>query len=462
MAKYKQLAKQFIHQIEQGALAEGARMPSLRHLSQSHSISLSTAVSCYQELESLGWIMARPQAGYFVKQRITALQTPDWTQFASKVSIPSQLHYSSNVTPGPLGISSTQLDDKTLTEIDNCFRRVLKRSNHAIYRYPEPNGEWVLRRALAHHFSEQGFAFLPNDLVITNGCISSIKAALESCTSVGDTVAISSPCFNGLIDLLAGMGLKIVEIPSLDDGINLAQLEQHLAQGTLQAGLFCTTHMNPHGITMSTAQKKRLAQLANHYQVPIIEDDVYLELSHSNHLPMPAKYYDSDGYILWCGSVSKTLSPSFRLGWCLPGRYLSRYQKQFSIGSLGVATQTQHTIAELMATGQYMTYLKKKRFELLNLKHQYIEYLRLRLPKQSRFSNPSGGLVLWIQIVGLDGAKLAQSAINQDIDIRIGSIFTTHDFYQNCLRINIGHPLNANIRKQLDELSQLIHHHCEL
>jgi DNA-binding transcriptional MocR family regulator len=462
MARYKNLAKQFIDKIEQGVLAEGTRMPSLRNLSQSHSISLSTAVSCYQELESLGWIIAQPQAGFFVKQRINPLQTPNWLEFASKVSTPTNLSYSSNVTPGPLGISSTLLDNKTLTELDNSFRRVLKRSNHAIYRYPEPNGESILRGALAQHFSDQGFAFNPNDLVITNGCISSIKAALESCLTVGDTVAISSPCFNGLIELLAGMKFNIVEIPSLDDGINLLQLEEHLKQGTIQAGLFCTTHMNPHGVTMSTEQKMALAQLANHYRIPIIEDDVYLELSHTNHLPTPAKYYDTEGYIIWCGSVSKTLSPSFRLGWCLPGRYTSKYKTQFSVGSLGVSTQTQHAIAEFILSGQYIKYLKKKRFELLNLKHQYLDYLQSRLPKQSRFSNPSGGLVLWVQIEHLDAITLAKDAALQDIDIRIGAIFTAHDYYQNCLRINIGHPLDDKVTNQLDKLSKLIHTHCEL
>ncbi len=69
MSMYKTLASQFIQEIETGKLMEGNRMPSLRQLSKQQAVSMSTAVSCYQELESQGWIHSRPQAGYFVAPR---------------------------------------------------------------------------------------------------------------------------------------------------------------------------------------------------------------------------------------------------------------------------------------------------------------------------------------------------------------------------------------------------------
>ncbi|MCL4151024.1 UNVERIFIED_CONTAM: hypothetical protein GTU68_053729, partial [Idotea baltica] len=66
MSIYRKLANQFIDEIETGKRPEGGRMPSLRQLAKQQAISMSTVVSCYQELESQGWIHSRPQAGYFV------------------------------------------------------------------------------------------------------------------------------------------------------------------------------------------------------------------------------------------------------------------------------------------------------------------------------------------------------------------------------------------------------------
>uniref|UniRef100_UPI001E305C0B aminotransferase class I/II-fold pyridoxal phosphate-dependent enzyme n=1 Tax=Vibrio hibernica TaxID=2587465 RepID=UPI001E305C0B len=111
------------------------------------------------------------------------------------------------------------------------------------------------------HFSHNGFGLNSDELVVTHGCIDAVKIALEACTKAGDTVAVSSPCYDGLLDLLSQLSLNILEIPSLKDGIDLVQLEEHLRLGTIQAGLFCTTHMNPQGITMSMRQKQQLANL---------------------------------------------------------------------------------------------------------------------------------------------------------------------------------------------------------
>nr|WP_245680756.1 PLP-dependent aminotransferase family protein [Veronia pacifica] len=319
--RYKQLAESFIRDINDGKLTRGSKMPSLRMLANQHAVSVSTAVSCYQELESLGWIISRPKAGFYVAAKpLQHCNRPDLLQFVSQVTEPTTNIVQPNPLNGPLGVSSTTMDSKAKTAIERSFRCAFKRLDDRLSHYPDYQGEPLLRQALSQHFSHHGFAFKSNELVITGGCMSGVKTALEICTSAGDAVAISSPCFNGLITLLATMGRKIVEIPSTESGIDLDQLECHLEQGHIKAGLFCTTHMNPQGITMSIEQKKRLVALATKFRTPIIEDDVYIELSHQETFPLPAKYFDRHGYILWCGSISKTLSPSYRLGWCLPGR----------------------------------------------------------------------------------------------------------------------------------------------
>lgn len=452
MARYRQLAEKFIDDIRAGKLAAGDRLLSLRQFARQHGVSLSTAVSCYAELESLGWLVARPKAGFFVAPKRLATQRPEWTPFASQVATPPGQQRYASVLSGPLGTARLSLDEASQSALERSFRRAMKRAGQRLSCYPAAQGEAALREALAGHFSQCGFALDGDELVISHGCMDAVKTALEVCTRPGDAVAISSPCYNGLLDVLSQLSLRIVEIPSLDEGIDLDQLEHHLQLGTVQAGLFCTTHMNPQGITMSVAQKQRLAQLANRYRVPVIEDDVYLELAHHQHVPLPAAYHDEEGFVVWCGSVSKTLSPSYRLGWCRPGRYFQPYVQR----TLGVPTLMQLALADFIDAGAYARHLKHTRYRLARDKQQYLDYLARHLPEGCRISQPDGGLVLWIQVPGLDSWTLGQAAEQAGLDIRVGALFTASDRYRDCLRINIGFPFDEPVQRELQALCGLI------
>ncbi|RXJ74429.1 transcriptional regulator [Veronia nyctiphanis] len=456
MARYKQLAEKFIRDIGEGKLPEGHKLPSLRSMAKQHVVSMSTAVNCYQELEAAGWIISRPKAGFFVADTPATTELPEWRQFESSVTEPILNVYGPLTHAGPLGVSSTTMDKKAKMAMEQCFKRATKRLNDCLAQYPDPQGELQLRNALSQHFHLQGFPFSSSQVVVTGGCMPAVKAAIETCTKTGDAVAISSPCFNGLLALLKHMGRKIVEIPSTEQGIDLDQFEHHLKQGNVKAGLFCTTHMNPQGITMSVEQKKRLAGLAATYKTPVIEDDVYIELSHSNASPLPAKFYDEEGYILWCGSVSKTLSPSYRLGWCLPGRYLTAYTALFASGSFGVSTHMQLAIADFIQSGVYQSYLKRKRIELLKNKRDYMSLLRAHLPEVTRISNPKGGLVMWIQIPGVDIDALSKEVITAGIDIRLGTLFSGLGLYSDCFRINIGHAVDSEVESEIEKIKRVL------
>ncbi len=448
MQKYRQLAEKIIDDIQTTKLRHGDRMLSLRLFAKQHGISVSTAVSCYEELEKRGWLMARPQSGFFICSQSPSISAPSWQRFVTKVTTPVRQHIASEVQSGPLGTACIELDITAQRALDKSFRRVMNQASSRLSQYPDKQGEPILREALCAHFSQLGFALHQDELVITHGCMDAVRTALLMCTRSGDAVAVSSPCFNGLLDLLSKLGLKVVEIPSLEDGIDLDELERLFRNKQVQAGLFCTTHMNPQGITMSADQKQRLSCLAAQYQVPVIEDDVYFELNHSDKLHLPTAYYDESGYVIWCGSFSKTLSPSYRLGWCRPGKFLPEYRQQYE----GAPTLIQLAVADLIQSGAYSRHLKRTRQQLAQNKHNYTHYLVERLPENSRITQPDGGIVLWIQVPGLDTQKLSREAVKADLDIRVGSVFTESARYDDCLRINIGFALNDSMKILLDEL----------
>lgn len=457
---YKDLANQCINDIISRKLLPHARMPSLRNFKTQHNISMTSALNCYQHLESLGWIISHPQSGYFICQQPLNNQQPEFIDFKSKTNDPkpstNQLSYMPHVdTIGPLGYARIDPQQLPLDGLQQSFRRALKRQSKNISFYPDSRGEKVLRDSLSTHFTSYDFHFSPEQLVITNGCMDAIQRAIEITTKVGDAIAISSPCYSGILDMLNLLSRKVVEIPSTEQGINLQQLEKQMQEGNIKAGLFCTSHMNPQGISMSAQQKQQLARLAETYKTPIIEDDVYLEIAYHKVIPLPAKHWDKKGYIIWCSSVSKTLAAGYRLGWCLPGRYYQEYLARQRYCNQGVNSPIQLAIADFINNGDYFRHLKKLRFSLHTNQLDYLHYLQKNLPKTSKISAPNGGFVLWIQVPHLDSEKLYQLATKVKLDIRVGKHFTTHNLYNDCFRINIGYALEQANNKRAPILSAL-------
>jgi len=238
--RYKQLAKQCLQQIESGQLLVNSKMPSLRNFKQLHNVSMTTALNCYQHLESLGWLIAKPQSGYYVAQRsllVEKPQTPTVISFQSSITQPHlPALYNPFIDPCPLGIARYDPDLIPVDKLQQSFRRAMKQQGNQLSHYPNPQGEMTLRDNLSEHFKTVDFHFSATECVITHGCLDAIRTAIEITTEVGDAIAISSPCFSGLLELLGVMGRRVVEIPSVMEGIDLEQLQKYLQNiGTKKA-----------------------------------------------------------------------------------------------------------------------------------------------------------------------------------------------------------------------------------
>ncbi|WP_108125035.1 PLP-dependent aminotransferase family protein [Saccharospirillum mangrovi] len=469
MALYLNLAQRLIDDIQAQRLPEGSRLPALRTLAKQQAVSMTTATKAYDYLQESGWIYSRPQSGYFVSNRAQIVEFPTLSNQTLERRDPRrnapQLGYN-RPSEGfaPLGIAVLSPELLPAVPLQRTLKRVTQRNAQSLLQYSDFSGTTSVRNAIAQHFRDQHFPVHAYDLIVTHCCMSAVRLAVETLTQPGDTLAVSSPCFNGLLDLLSTLSRNIIEIPLTHQGLDLDALETCMKEGRIRAALLSTNHINPLGITLPNEQKQALAELANQYQIPIIEDDIYQDLGFQKHNPMPAKYWDKHGWILWCSSISKTLSPGMRLGWCLPGRFYQQCAEFHGRTNLGTSTLIQACVAEFFATGDYRQHLQTLRPKLQQQLGQYQQFLQQQLPSEARCSQPGGGLVLWLHVPGLDTDALQREALKDGIDIRSGRCFTTHNSYQDCLRINAGWALfdadqqPTQTHQQLTQLCELIRH----
>nr|MBA2817306.1 GntR family transcriptional regulator [Candidatus Pantoea persica] len=142
-----------------------------------------------------------------------------------------------------------------------------------------------------------------------------LQLALRAVTWPGDCVGQESPTYFFLFPLLASLGLKALETPTdPQHGLSLDALEMLLQEQRIQALIAMPSAQNPLGYCMSRQNKQRLAKLVNTYKVPLLEDGLYDELQFDWQLSPAVKSFDSDGWVIYCTSFTKTVAPDFRIG----------------------------------------------------------------------------------------------------------------------------------------------------
>ncbi|MEH6443169.1 MAG: PLP-dependent aminotransferase family protein [Oceanospirillaceae bacterium] len=462
MIRYKQLASSVMQDIIEDRLVLGARMLSVRQFAKLHTVSMTTALNCYNKLHEQGWLSVKPQSGYFITRPLTISNAPTFPKFSASVTVPNgYAQVANNYSEHPFYTAQLAAGLIPREILNRCFHRGNLRNTNENYQYPAASGELSLRSALSEHVSQNYFRLPAQALIITNGCIDAVRSAIDIVSEVGDTIAISSPCFSGLLNLLLSMQRKVLEIPCHNAQLDLTQLEFYMQAGALKAGLFSANFINPHGLCLSIEQKKLLAKLAAKYQIPIIEDDVFLELGFNNYKPKPIKYWDDQGWVIWCGSISKTVAPSYRLGWCAPGRFYTTYINHRQVNSLAVNVPVQAAFFEFINSGQYSKHLKKTTLSLSLHAAAYHRFLTERLPKHACVSTLQGGMVMWLQIPGFDFLSIYGKATEQGLNFKHGAEFSTLALYKDCIRLNIGWPLEYELKDGMrvsDKLQQL----CEL
>ena len=148
-----------------------------------------------------------------------------------------------------------------------------------------------------------------------------MNLALRAVTQPGGTVAVESPSFYGLLQIIEALGLRAIELPtSPRDGLSVEALAFALdSDPSIQAVAVMPTLHNPLGCTMPDERKAALVDLCAARGVALIEDDIYGEMSAQPARPLKA--WDQSGGVIHCNSLSKILAPGLRLGWLLAGRW---------------------------------------------------------------------------------------------------------------------------------------------
>jgi DNA-binding transcriptional MocR family regulator len=464
--KYIQIAEDIEKLIHGEVLKIGERLPSVRVLSEEKGISMGTAFQAYYLLEGKGLIEARPKSGYFVRfnnKRFPGIPSMSENEpQVQNVSIEEMIaQVYQNIASKDVinfSIAVPSIDLLPAAKLNKSVIHALRSSADHCLKYEETQGNIELRKQIAKLSFSWGGKCSPADVVITSGCMDALALCLKAVTKPGDAVAIETPTYFGILQLMESLSLKAVEIQvDSETGVDLEQVETCIKKFQVKACLFTPSFNNPIGSCMPDENKKKLVQIITKYKVPLIEDDIYGELYFGKSRPKTCKTYDTEGWVLYCSSISKSLAPGYRIGWCIPGRFIDKVKHLKMTYSISSPAITQSAIAHFLSIGRYEYHLKNLRKALHTQCLRYMQGIIEYFPDDIKISRPAGGFIFWIELnKKINSFQLFRQAMKYNISITPGQIFSLNGSYSNYIRISFGNRYDNNSEYGLKIVGQLI------
>lgn len=465
LLRYEKLAGELAGMIGSGVLNPGDRLPSVRRLSKERRLSVSTVVQALRQLEDRGLIEARPQSGFFV-QRAQAMRAEPVVRSTPEASMPvdiSQrlvrvLRAGAKTGVAPLAAALPAPELLPVGALQRLYAGVARRMPKLLEGGSHINtDEPALVRQLVRRSLAWGGPIAAEEFVITNSCTEALGLCLRAVTKPGDTVAVESPAYYLMLQLLETLGLKALEIPTDPrTGMSVEALDLATRNGGIAACLIVANGSNPLGCVMPDDRKRQFSALTAARGVAVIEDDIYGDLHLGSERPWPIKAFDKTGNVMLCSSFSKSLSPALRIGFVAAGRHRAAIALQKTITSGGTNPITQHVLAEYLESGAYERHLRTLRRAYL----QQVETMRLAVsrhfPAATRITQPQGGYVLWVELPeSIDTAKFYEQAVAENLAYVPGDLFSASGMYRNCLRLNCGNPHTPEIEDAVRRLGAI-------
>lgn len=359
-----QLGGQLRRMILAGRIAPGSRLPSSRALADDLGVSRATVVLAYEQLESEGYLDGRPGAGMYVApslpEHVLQVAAAPAPEAKSEPVRPSKLPRTEPFKPFQLGAA-----DPSLFPFEDWARLL-----HKTWRKPKPEllgalptfGLPELRLSIAQHLKEwRGITCDANQIVVTSGTVDATDLIAGVAFGRGTAVYVEDPGYPALRYALGSLGIATVPVPVDGDGFNLDRAPGGHAPN-LRGAVVTPSRQFPLGVTLPLGRRLALLEWAASIGGYIVEDDFDSEYRYHG-TPLPALMsLDGNGRSIYMGSFSKVLSPALRLGFVvLPERLVAAAQQHLRRRGVMASLVAQPVLAELMASGDYATHIRRTR-----------------------------------------------------------------------------------------------------
>ncbi|MGE6540278.1 PLP-dependent aminotransferase family protein [Bacillus luti] len=409
IALYVQLYEYIKKEIKDGTIPAFTKLPAKRKLAIYLQVSKNTVEAAYEQLLAEGYIESISRKGYFVCEIEQMIYVEGSEDRIEEVSF-LERDYTFDFT-------QTGVDTNTFPF--NMYRKLIndvwQPHNNELLFLGHPQGEVSLREEIANYLYEsRGVRCSPSQIVLGAGTQILVKLLFQLLQ--GSCYAVENPGYHRKM-VAFEQGENRVQMLSLDrDGICIADLENSDANV-----VFVTpSHQFPYGMIMPITRRMQLLQWAKREEGRyIIEDDYDSEFRYSGK-PIPAlQGLDTDGKVIYMGTLSKALLPSLRMSYMvLPKKLIKTYQKQYLFYTQSVSRIDQEVIRRFLHEGYWEKHIHKMRVVYRKKRDRLVFEIEKYFSSQVEVIGEDSGLHILLKVHnGMREEELIQEAAKYSIKI---------------------------------------------
>ncbi len=463
---YRQLIRHIRAQVESGSLPAGTRLPASRDLARQLNISRISVVNAYAELRAEGYLSAHAGRGTFVAGDRDGVMPPPSAPHNPPASEPSTLPDRSiremmrlARKPGVINFSSgaPSAEFFPVQHLRDAINTILDRDGARALVYEVTEGYGPLRTSVRDYVSALGIRCNTDHILITGGTQQAIDLIVQAVLAEGDTIVTECPTYLGMIDIVRTRRVQIRGISMDEDGIRLDVLENFIIDNHPKLIYVMPTFQNPTSKVMPLHRRRQLINLANEYNVPILEDGVYHEFRYEGESLPPLKALDETGIVIHASGFTKNLLPGLRIGYVIAdGAHYERIVRVKQAADISTPGLNQRAIHLMLERGVLAQQLERNNREMRRRRDVALAAAARYLPPGSRWNVPQGGLYLWIELpkAGPTAAELYVSAIQMGVAYAIGNMFHTNGGGSHNLRLNFAAQKPADIEEGFKRLGR--------
>lgn len=412
-------------QIRDGAYKAGDKLPSLRELAELHKYAKNTVVTAFELLVSRGLVEPRRGAGYFVVDRPQPRPADEEAgSLGRAMDIVWLMREQLKTEPGAVAVADGFPPVEWLADVrlDRYHQKVVRTGLGSLFRYGSRFGYAPLREHLVRKLADFGIGAEPRQIVLTHGANEAMDMVIRYFVPPGGRVLVDDPGYYPLFGKLKMAGAEVLGVPRLHDGPDLEALEQLLA--TRRPRLFFTQSLahNPTGSDLSAAKAFRVLQLAQKYDLLVVENDPLADFKPTSSPRLAA--LDQLERTIYIGSFSKSFSAALRVGFIACGADLASDLADLkALIHVSSSEYCERTVDVMLSEGHYQRHLTRLRSRL----EAATEGARALFESvgANLFAKNAQSLYLWASLPGVDDSlDLAKALLPHHIRLAPGRIFS--------------------------------------
>lgn len=325
-----------------------------------------------------------------------------------------------------------------VTELQAATNYQFQTSGKDILQYSTTEGYFPLREYIARRYREKrNIQVSPENILITNGSQQALDLLGKIFLDEGDNLIIEEPGYLGAIQAFSVYSPVFRTVPLLEDGMDTAYLNKVIEDNPSKLMYLVPNFQNPSGISYSEATRRKMAEIIKDKDIFVIEDDPYGELRYVGKEVISFMNIIPEQTIL-LGSFSKTVAPSFRLGWVVaPEMVMEKLIIAKQASDLHSNYIGQRVLWQYLHSNDLDNHLTKIKNSYNNQREAMLNSIEKYFPEEILSTKPEGGMFLWVTLPeGISAMRLFEIAINKKVAFVPGDPFYINKRSVNTLRLN--------------------------